>query len=279
MKSRLSDGTRASAPAAVTPSAAAKTDKYNIKVVERCLEILDYCASADEPITAQSTARHLGVNTNMAFRMLATITAAGYLVKDEKNGQFSVSLKVLQLSRKALNSLEIRRIVMPYLDMLRHKYPKANLNLGVFHQDEVLVVDRIDSTGMPRTYFTPGKSLPFHATAQGKVLASELPEADLDVLIARKGLKAYTPTTIIDAAALKAELARVRREGFARDREESIANDNCNAVPIRDASGGIIATISMSAFDNYMTVAELEEAIPTLVETGRNISYTMGFNS
>ena len=77
------------------------------------------------------------------------MTQSGYLDKDEKSGLYSVSLKFLPLSRKALQSLEIRRVVMPFLEMLRQKYPRANLNLGVLYQGEVVVIDRIDSMAPP----------------------------------------------------------------------------------------------------------------------------------
>lgn len=256
-----------------------KVDKYNIKAVERCLEILDLFAQTEDPLTVQSVCKELGVNANMAFRMLVTMTKSGYLRKDEKTGLFSVSLKFLPLSRKALMSLEIRRVVMPYLEMLRQKYPKANLNLAVLHQGDVVVIDRIDSMSLPRTYFAPGKTIPFHATGLGKALTCELTGAELDSLIEKKGLKAYTPSTITTSDALKAELAKVRMDHFARDRSEFIPNDNCSAVPLRDSSGGVIAAISLSAFDSYMSIQEIEEAGPLLSETGRNISYYMGYNA
>ncbi len=256
-----------------------KSDKYNIKAVERCLEILDIFAQSEENLTIQAVCRELDINANMAFRMLATMTKAGYLQKDEKTGLFSVSLKFLPLSRKALMSLEIRRVVMPFLEMLRQRYPKANLNLGVLYQGDVIVIDRIDSMSLPRTYFAPGKSLPFHATGMGKSLTCELPEEELDALIEKKGLKAYTPSTITSPEALKKVLAKVRKERASNDREEFIPNDNCNAVPLRDVSGAIIAAISISAFDSYMSVKELDDALPVLAETGRNISYYMGYNT
>jgi DNA-binding IclR family transcriptional regulator len=256
-----------------------KADKYSIKAVERSFEILDLFTRLDEAITVQAVCRELKTNSNMAFRMLATMTKAGYLEKDEKTLSFSPSLKFLQLSRKSLLSLEIRRVVMPFLEMLRQKFPKANLNLAVLYQGDVIVVDRIDSISLPRTYFAPGKSVPFHATGLGKALTCELCDAAIDALIEKKGLKAYTPNTITGPEALKQELARVRKEGFSRDRCEFIPNDNCNAVPLRDSSGAIIAAISLSAFESYMSVQEVDDTIPYLVETGHNVSYYMGFNA
>ena len=130
---------------------------------------------------------------------------------------------------------------------------------------------------LPRTYFAPGKTLPFHATSLGKVLTCELPEKELDAMIEKKGLKAFTPNTITDPAILK-NLEKVRAQHFSRDRAEFILNDNCNAFPIRNSSGKIIAAISISAFENYMSIEELEETIPVLTETARNISFYMGYN-
>lgn len=258
---------------------AEKSDRYSIRAVERCLEILDLFTQADDKLGVNNVAKALNINTNMAFRMLVTMAKAGYLEKDEKTGLFTVSLKFLPLSRKALLSLEIRRAVMPSLEMLRLSYPKANLNLAVLYQGEVIVVDRIDSMSLPRTYFVPGKTLPFHATGLGKALTCELDEAELDAIIAKRGLKAYTPSTIVTPLALKEELAKVRRERVARDRCEFIPNDNCNAVPLRDGSGAIVAAISLTAFESYMSVEEVEATMPVLAEAGRNISYYLGFNA
>jgi len=167
---------------------------------------------------------------------------------------------------------------MPFLEMLRTRYPNGNFNLSVLYQGDVIVIDRIDSVNLPRTYFTPGKTLPFHATGLGKVLTCELPEEELDAMIEKKGLRAFTPNTITTPEALKKELEKARSQHYATDRGEFIPNDNCNAFPLRDSSSRIIAAISIAAFENYMSLAELEETIPVLAETARNISFFLGHN-
>ena len=147
-----------------------QNEKYNVKIVERCLEIFDLATQIDGPISIQAVCTALNINSNMAYRLLTTMTSSAYLEKDEATGQYSVSIKVLQLARKSLMSLEIRRMAMPYLEMLWKQFPKANVNLGLFSADDVIVIDRIDSLNLPRTYFTPGKTLPFHATGLGEIL-------------------------------------------------------------------------------------------------------------
>lgn len=258
-----------------------KTDPndYNIKVVERCFHILDFANEKASPISIPDVCTALDINSNMAFRLLASLQNSGYMVKDPYTGLFSISLKTLRLSRNALQTLDIRKVTMPYLELIWNKYPKANVNMAVYYQGDVLVIDRIDSQSLPRTYFTPGRTLPFHCTGLGKILTCSLPEDQIDKLIAEKGLKQYTSKTLISPEAVKAELRKVNVERVARDRNEFIAGDNCSAVPIYGRDAQIVAAISISALDNYMTVQEVEDTIPTLKDTAIKVSYMLGFNN
>jgi DNA-binding IclR family transcriptional regulator len=252
-------------------------DKYNIKAVMRCLKILDLAASVEHPLSVNEVCEALDLSLNMAFRMLSSLVSSGFMTKDERTGLYAVSLKALQLSRNALLSLDIRKLTMPYLELLWNQYPKANLNMAVYHAGEILIIDRIDSQDIPRTYFTPGKTLPFHCTGLGKILTCEMDEGDLDALIAQKGLKSFTEKTITQVDALKQELAQVRSDQIARDRGEYIVKDNCNAAPVRNSEGKIIAAISLTAFESYMSIQEIEATIPSLRNTARRISYMAGF--
>ena len=259
---------------------AKETDRYNINAVERSFQIFDLLSSSQEAVSIHNVCEALGINSNMAFRLLRTMEDTGYLSMDAKTGLYSLSLKVLKLSRMALQSLEIRKFAMPYLEMLWSSFPKANINLGMRHGDEIIMVDRIDGNRLPRTYFTPGKAIPFHCTGLGKVLCSELSEEEVLGMIERAGgLKAYTADTITDSGRLLEELRRVREEEAGRDRNEYILNDNCSAVPIRDGEGRIVAAISASALSPNMTEEEIEGTIPQLRETANRISALLGYQA
>lgn len=254
-------------------------DKYNIKTIARCFQILDYAAEQGRPISIQDVCSALDTNSNMAFRLLASLQSSGYITKDPYSGLYAISLKTLKLSRSALQSQEIRKVTMPYLELLWNQFPKANVNMAVFYNGEILMLDRIDTQSTPRTYFTPGRQLPFHCSALGKVLTCELSEKEIDSLIKEKGLTRYTEKTITDPFALKEELKKVRKEGAARDRNEFIDGDNCSAVPVRGREGNIIAGISLSALTSNMAVEDIEAAIPRLKDTAAKISYVMGYTA
>nr|MCR5290375.1 IclR family transcriptional regulator C-terminal domain-containing protein [Treponema sp.] len=119
---------------------------------------------------------------------------------------------------------------------------------------------------------------PFHASALGKVLVSEMYPEELECMIEKNGgLKPVTVHTITSYKDLILELQKVRELGYATDREEIVLNDNCNAAPIRNSKGKIIAAVSMSAFDTYISRKEMDENIHCICETARQISYFMGY--
>lgn len=259
---------------------AKENDRYNINAVERSFQIFDLLASTQEAVSIHNVCEALDVNSNMAFRLLKTMEDTGYLVKDPKTGLYSLSLKVLKLSRTALQSLEIRKFAMPYLEMLWNNFPKANVNLGMKNGDEIIMVGRIDGNRLPRTYFTPGKVIPFHCTGLGKVLCSAMPDDEIIAMIERAGgLKAYTANTITETDRFIEEIHKVRLEEVGRDRNEYILNDNCSAVPVKDASGRIVAAISASALSPNMPEDEIEATIPQLRETSNRISSLLGYQA
>lgn len=253
-------------------------DRYSIKVVERCFQILDLACSLQRPVSIPDVIQELGVNANMAFRLLQSIAGTGYMEKDPETGLYSLSMKTLRLSTTALQSQTLRKLTMPHLELLWTRYPKANVNMAIRSGDDILIVDRIDGQSMPRTYFTPGKKVPFHCSGLGKVLTCTLSEDEIRAMAEREGLKAFTENTITDADALVKELASVRAEGVGRDRNEFIPRDNCSAVPILDKNGQIVAAISVSALEDNMSADEIEACIPKLKETASCISMMIGYS-
>ena len=174
--------------------------------------------------------------------------------------------------------MDIRKLTMPHLELLWNQFPKANVNMGMKSGDEIMMIDRIDGRQMPRTYFSPGKSIPFHCTGLGKILCCSLPDEEVLAMIERAGgLRAYTEDTITDPDKYLEELHKVRIEGVARDRNEYIIGDNCSAVPIYGADGSIVAGISTSALSPTMSVDEIEATIPMLKETASRISGMLGY--
>jgi DNA-binding IclR family transcriptional regulator len=86
--------------------------------------------------------------------------------------------------------------------------------------------------------------MPVHAGAASKLLLAHLPEAEREVWLARP-LPAYTPRTLTDPKRLRAELARIRRQGWAADRGENGPSIQAFAAPVFGGDGRLVAALSV----------------------------------
>ena len=71
-------------------------------------------------------------------------------------------------------------------------------------------------------------------------------DGDRQHLIDTLELPATGPNTITDRDALRAEIARVQRDGYAVADEEHEAGIRAVGVPVRDASGIAVAALSVA---------------------------------
>ena len=73
-----------------------------------------------------------------------------------------------------------------------------------------------------------------HSSASGKAFLAFLPRPAQDLLLSATTLTKFTHNTITTLAALKVELARVRRRGFSVNDEEVELGVRCIGAPIFD---------------------------------------------
>jgi DNA-binding IclR family transcriptional regulator len=141
---------------------------------------------------------------------------------------------------------------------------------------EVVYVERLDSPQTLRLFLEVGRRNSAHSTSTGKVLLAFRPEQELEKLLRGWKLAAKTPRTITDQDRLRSELARVRRQGYAVNEEESELGVSSVAAPIRDASGAVIAAVSAAGPTTRMRPA-LTEMILAVEEAAAGASYRLGF--
>jgi hypothetical protein len=94
----------------------------------------------------------------------------------------------------------------------------------------IVMVDRVDCNQTVRTYHQVGDTSPPHATATGHVAPAHLPRADVDAVI-DGGLESYGDSTITDPQELRAELPRVRQDGYALNRNQFLPDVCAISMP------------------------------------------------
>ena len=97
-----------------------------------------------------------------------------------------------------------------------------------------------------------------------------LPELDL---------KRPTPNSVGNLQELKAELYRVRKNGYACDLEEHELHIRCVAAPIWDHTGSVQSSLSLTAPTLRMPVTRLRQLAPVIQAAGRKISAELGYEA
>jgi DNA-binding IclR family transcriptional regulator len=75
---------------------------------------------------------------------------------------------------------------------------------------------------------------------------AHLPEEEWGHIIAKEGLRRYTPHTITEAESLKAHLRQIRKRGVAFSDQEVDRDVRAVAAPILDPNGELIAGVSIA---------------------------------
>ena len=236
------------------------------KSFRKVIRVLE-CFSLQEPrLSLSEIARRAELPLSTAHRILATLREARIVEQEGDRELYRLGLKLLELGSMVLANMELHREALPFIEELARESGET-VHLGVFDVSEVVSIEKMDSPQSLASQITVGKSAPAYCTAVGKALLAFQPEAVLD-RICKLGLTGYTPRTITHSARLRKELERIRIAGYAVDDEEHHPGVRCVAAPIRDYSGKVIASLSISGPALRIST----EAIPSLAQRLREIT-------
>ena len=190
--------------------------------------------------------------------------------------QYRLGLRLFEVGQIVAQGWEVRAVAAPYITKLLEQLLET-VHLAVIDKLEVLYIDKRESGRSLRIVSQVGMRLPAHCTGVGKVLMAYLPPEQRAELINKKGLPRFTKNTLTDVKTLEDELTRVRMQGFAIDNEEIMDGLRCVAAPIRDQTGKVISAISLSGPVSRMEGEWFENAILSVTQTAKEISFGLGY--
>jgi DNA-binding IclR family transcriptional regulator len=121
------------------------------------------------------------------------------------------------------------------------------MHLAVLDRGRLVYVQKVEGAHTSGVPTHMGARRHAHSSAVGKTLLAALERGARGEVVRREGLPAFTRRTITDPCRLADELDRVLLQGFAFDRAETIEGFSCVGVPMRAATGRVIAALSVCA--------------------------------
>lgn len=242
--------------------------------VLNALRVLEEVA-ARQPVGVADLARALDLPKSSAQRALRTLDTAGWIrPAGGEVTRWVLTTKALQVGRRATGELSLRDVAVPLMEDLRRRTDET-VHLTVPDGDQVVLIERLETSKAVRIILALGIHLPIHASANGKaVLASSPPEV-IERQLA-KGLEGFTDATVTDRGELLAELARIRERGYATNTGEWRSDVSAVAAPVLGESDTPVASISVNMPTSRMTPESTAAHGALVSETARQVGVALG---
>jgi IclR family pca regulon transcriptional regulator len=236
----------------------------------RGLAVLRGFSDARGPQTIAQLSSATGIPRAAVRRCLHTLKELGYV--DAALNNYTLRPKVLALGYAYLSSTPLAAMAQPLLDQASATLHEST-SLAVLEDDEVVYVARAATARVMSVALGAGSRLPAYCTSLGRVMLAYLPPEQLDAYLARVTLKAMTKNTIVTQKKLRAMLEQVRADGYAVNDEELELGLRSIAVPVRGASGKVLAAFNCGAQSGRVSVAQLETTfLPVLLRRAQELT-------
>jgi DNA-binding IclR family transcriptional regulator len=219
-------------------------------------------------------ARAVGLNKTTAFRMLSALADEGMVERTPAGDAYRLGPELLLLAGRAGRAHDLRAAARAELEALA-RATRETATLEVLVGRETLILDEATGGHMIGARPSLGTSWPAHATSTGKVLLAHL-EGEQRHGALRGAWPALTARTVTDAAALARALARVRAQGYAIAQEELEAGFVAVAAPVRDASGAVVAALSVGGPKARLSAEALRSCARRVVAAAQRVSTALG---
>jgi DNA-binding IclR family transcriptional regulator len=244
--------------------------------VVRALRLIDALGQSRGEVGVAELSKRVGLHVSTVHRLLATLVRQGFCRQNPETGRYALGAKLFHLGEASLGQTDLRRLAQPFLERLGRETGET-ANLVVLDGREALYLDKVESPQNLRIFSRIGHRAPLYCTAAGKVLLAYRPAAESDALLDKGPFKPLTRRTVTSPVRLRRELAQVREQGFALDREECEEGAYCLAAPVRNAQGRIEAALSVSGPTVRLGDHRLPALVPLMCRAGEELSTQLGF--
>jgi IclR family pca regulon transcriptional regulator len=236
----------------------------------RGLAVLRAFSDQRKSLTIAQISHRTGIPRAAVRRCLFTLKQLGYA--DSESNNFTLKPKVLTLGYSYLSSTPLTVAAQPFLNQISRTLNES-CSLAVLDDGEVLYVARSATSRIMSVALNTGSRLPAYCTSLGRIMLAHMPDHERDAHLAAAKLKAFTDHTVVSVTRLKEILAQARQDGYVVVEEELEVGLRSIAVPVRGASGNVLAGLNIGAQAARVTKRQMvEEFLPVLLREARELS-------
>jgi DNA-binding IclR family transcriptional regulator len=248
--------------------------QYPIESVDKALKLLLLLGERPEIRLSEAT-RYLGVASSTAHRLLAMLAYRDFVRQDPVSKAYLPGPALTGVAFAIFGRIDIAGTVTPTLRSLSERL-RETVHVGMLDGAAVRFVAAVEGPTAVRVASRLGRTMPAHCTSTGKAMLAQLPQAELHQLLRDENLECITDRSIASRTALEVELARVREQGYAVNREESEEGVASVAVQIPTRAPGLRLALNAAAPKHRLSRSRYASVAAALVEAAHEIGDQLG---
>ncbi len=251
-------------------------EKYVVKVLEKAMKILDNYSRHESAFTLDELTRRTSLDKSTVFRILRTMEKNGYIRYDQEDRLYRLGLRFLELGGVVYGSTSVRRSASPYLDEVA-RVLKATILVGVIMDDQFSCIDKREGDSILRIPSYLGAKIPPTENFLGLTLLSFMDPVEKKRMLRQYPMGKHTEKTRTRSREIEASLDAARQKGYFLERGEFFEGVVQIGVPLRGATGNIVAALGASVQEFRVPEEEEGQVVSKLEETAGLISRELGF--
>jgi DNA-binding IclR family transcriptional regulator len=250
-----------------------------VKSAARVFDVFGLLVHHPDGLSLTQISDALAFPKSSTHGLLTTMVARGYLREGLRDRTYRLGPALFELGSAYIASTDL---VSDGWEIVRATSRACNetVHLAVLDGCDVLYVAKEESRNTIRMVSAVGKRFPAYATGVGKILLANYTGAELSSHIPDQNpLPVITPRTITDITQLHAAIDEARQRGYAIDIEESTVGLCCVAAPVYDATGQIVAGMSVSVPSMRFTPERQKELLALITQQANTLSTILGYRA
>ncbi len=243
--------------------------------LQRAIDILFLLESERRSLDVAGMALRLGIPESSVYRILRVLRDRELVERDPVRRGFRLGSVFLRWGSGVQAWDDIVELAAPILRSLAQESGET-AHLTLLNGNHAVTADLAESPAPVRVAPARGRSLPLHCGAAAKVILAHLPESRWRELIATAPLASFTHRTITNPGRLRADLQRIRGQGFAITAEEVYEGGRGVAAPVFGANGAARGSLAISGPVHRFRGERLERATHLVKTAAKRLSDLLG---
>lgn len=248
----------------------------NFSSLEKAISILDLYELEKREFSAQEISRKLDLPLSSVYKYLDFLTKKELLWHKTTSKMYGLGPMITRLGYVLAKDFDLAEVARPHLELLSMSTGETAM-LTIIAENQALCLERIEPQRLIKLSLDPGRRLPLNTGASSKILLAFQHDPYISSYFGKQGLVKLTDQSITDPDRLRADLAQIRRDGYAISDSEVDSGARAISLPILDQKNRAVGGLTIAGPTERVEQLDLNDTIKLLKAHAKDISNSMGY--